>query len=227
MSVTDKDSDARSRLDGLLQGLVEKSEESLTEDGAKNAHELSAATSMPPPSTPTKRSSSGKTPRKRRKKDTTDYEYGPDGTRHQSFVLKLFDRSVDFAKFPEDASLYTLSRAWMKNKPHEPIHRFRDSEIQDGSTDQDETTDVSSQVHKLPQPIPIPSGLPHPGIPLPLPQPDDRLDMNQESEPNISDLKRAHIQRWKKVSKSWKEQSLVNQKRYLSSIVKIRKMFKH
>ena len=62
-------------------------------------------------------------------------------------MLKLFDRSVDFAKFPEDASLYTLSRAWMKNKPHEPIHRFRDSETQDGSTDQD--VRKSLQVHFL------------------------------------------------------------------------------
>lgn len=35
------------------------------------------------------------------------------------YIHKLFDRSVDFAKFNKDASLYSLARAWMKNKPDE------------------------------------------------------------------------------------------------------------
>lgn len=36
-----------------------------------------------------------------------------------SHIYKLFDRSVDFAKYNNDTSLYVLARAWMKNKPHE------------------------------------------------------------------------------------------------------------
>ena len=35
------------------------------------------------------------------------------------YIHKLFDRSVDFAKFNNDTSLYVLARAWMKNKPNE------------------------------------------------------------------------------------------------------------
>ena len=35
-----------------------------------------------------------------------------------SFVMKLFDRSVDFAQFNEDTPLYALARAWMQNKPY-------------------------------------------------------------------------------------------------------------
>ena len=31
----------------------------------------------------------------------------------------MYDRSVDFAKFNKDTSLYVLARAWMKNKPYE------------------------------------------------------------------------------------------------------------
>ena len=34
-----------------------------------------------------------------------------------SYVMKLFDRSVDFAQFGEDTQLYMLARAWMRNKP--------------------------------------------------------------------------------------------------------------
>ena len=32
--------------------------------------------------------------------------------------MKLFDRSVDLAQFAENASLYPVCRAWMKNQPH-------------------------------------------------------------------------------------------------------------
>ena len=32
--------------------------------------------------------------------------------------MKLFDRSVDLAQFPEGTSLYPVCRAWMRNEPH-------------------------------------------------------------------------------------------------------------
>lgn len=34
-----------------------------------------------------------------------------------SYIMKLFDRSVNLAKFEEDTPLYPLCRAWMKNQP--------------------------------------------------------------------------------------------------------------
>lgn len=34
-----------------------------------------------------------------------------------SFIMKLFDRSVDLAKFKEGSPLYPICRAWMMNKP--------------------------------------------------------------------------------------------------------------
>ena len=52
-------------------------------------------------------------PRRRRKKE------GPaDSAFHHTFVMKLFDRSVDLAQFQEGTSLYPVCRAWMKNQPH-------------------------------------------------------------------------------------------------------------
>ena len=34
-----------------------------------------------------------------------------------SYIMKLFDRSVNLAKFEEDTPLYSLCRAWMQNQP--------------------------------------------------------------------------------------------------------------
>lgn len=36
---------------------------------------------------------------------------------HQSFIMKLFDRSVDLAKYNENTALYPICRAWMLNQP--------------------------------------------------------------------------------------------------------------
>lgn len=33
--------------------------------------------------------------------------------------MKLFDRSVDLARFPEDTPLFPVCRAWIQNKPHD------------------------------------------------------------------------------------------------------------
>jgi hypothetical protein len=32
--------------------------------------------------------------------------------------MKLFDRSLDLAQFPENTPLYPVCRAWMRNQPH-------------------------------------------------------------------------------------------------------------
>merc|ERR1711953_1284690 len=36
---------------------------------------------------------------------------------HHTFVMKLFERSVDLAQFPDNTALYPVCRAWMKNDP--------------------------------------------------------------------------------------------------------------
>lgn len=36
---------------------------------------------------------------------------------HQSFIMKLFDRSLDLAKYPSKSALYPICRAWMLNQP--------------------------------------------------------------------------------------------------------------
>lgn len=37
-----------------------------------------------------------------------------------SYIMKLFDRSVNLARFNEETPLYPLCRAWMQNAPRQP-----------------------------------------------------------------------------------------------------------
>lgn len=56
----------------------------------------------------------GDSPRKRNKADSTPTPY------HHTYVMKLYDRSVDLARFEEDTPLYPICRAWMVNQPRNP-----------------------------------------------------------------------------------------------------------
>lgn len=38
-------------------------------------------------------------------------------TTPDTYVIKLFDRSVDLAQFSENTPLYPICRAWMRNSP--------------------------------------------------------------------------------------------------------------
>lgn len=42
---------------------------------------------------------------------------------HNTFVMKLFDRSVDLAQFKEDTPLYPICRAWMANQPRGVLNK--------------------------------------------------------------------------------------------------------
>lgn len=53
-------------------------------------------------------------PPKRAKKDPSP---PPQPTVQHSFIMKLFDRCVDLAKYNENTALYPICRAWMLNQP--------------------------------------------------------------------------------------------------------------
>jgi len=104
---------ARDRLSGALTSAVEGT------DILDGLPDLTAGLDSPlrrivnsgsPWNSPTK---SPRQVRRRRKK-----EQAHDTAFHHTFVMKLFDRSVDLAQFAENASLYPVCRAWMKNQPH-------------------------------------------------------------------------------------------------------------
>lgn len=226
---------ARVRLNVLLRDLIKKTEES-NEGEASSPAGSSTSFQMPPPSTPTKRSVSGKTPRKRRKKDV-GFEDGDSSNQNPSFVMKLFDRSVDFAQFNEDTPLYALARAWMQNKPYGTKSCDSQESSQDGdspSSSQDSAMSVTRSngesdpkyVYSFPDPIKSVGDV---KMNIGGPKEPYSLDINYDVDtaPSLNDLKRHHIERWKRVKTSWREKSFQRQARCAPSIKKIRELFEH
>lgn len=221
---------ARVRLDGLLKDLIKKTEES-NEGELSSSGGSSASFQMPPPSTPTKRSASGKTPRKRRKKDV-GYEDGDSTSQNPSFVMKLFDRSVDFAQFNEDTPLYSLARAWMQNKPYGTKSTdFQESGILDGDSLSSSQENINGEndpkyVYSFPDPLKTKerneTKISQPKGPCSI---DIHYDLS--TAPSLIDLKRNHIEKWKKVKSSWRDESIQRQARYAPSIKTIRELFEH
>ena len=62
-----------------------------------------------------RKSGSIKTPLRKRRRLNVDKHYKND---QNSYVLKLYDRSVDLAKFSPQIPLYPVCRAWIKNQPN-------------------------------------------------------------------------------------------------------------
>lgn len=85
---------ARGRLKGALQDIANITEDESEIDSSKPSR--------------------GRPP-KRVKKETTPPPQQPK-VQH-SFIMKLFDRCVDLAKYSEHTPLYPICRAWMMNQP--------------------------------------------------------------------------------------------------------------
>lgn len=89
---------ARSRLKGALQDIVEQS-------SSESSSDESVDSKMDP------------IPLRGRPKKPKLQEVMVPQPQQPSFIMKLFDRSVDLAKFKEGSPLYPICRAWMMNKP--------------------------------------------------------------------------------------------------------------
>lgn len=88
---------ARGRLKGALQDVINVTED---EDEVES-------------STPNR----GRPPKRSKKEISPAPPPQPAPPTHQSFIMKLFERSVDLAKYNENTSLYPICRAWMLNQP--------------------------------------------------------------------------------------------------------------
>ncbi|KAJ6646610.1 Protein lin-37 like [Pseudolycoriella hygida] len=59
----------------------------------------------------------GRPPLRPRKGDTSRQMSNQTVPLHQSYIMKLFDRSVDLARYNQNSPLYPICRAWMQNQP--------------------------------------------------------------------------------------------------------------
>ncbi|XP_070559279.1 protein lin-37 homolog [Ptychodera flava] len=229
--------EARSKLDGVLQTLVDKAEDSavVSEDESINiklSPEQSTSREIPGTSASPSKRGSGKNPRKRRKKDTSGNEpekSSIDTTRLQhTYVMKLFDRSVDLAQFDNGTQLYAICREWMLNQPN-TRRSARRSPTPDPSVCDDSDDEVRN-VYSLPPPRSMPDDYVDGRdirIPSPVPQPDEEFRMYDDPNqaPTASTLLSDHLKRWKKVRQKWKESSQANQERYAESYATLKNMY--
>ncbi|KAK9716931.1 LIN37 [Popillia japonica] len=148
---------------------------------------------------------------RRRKSDNTPTAF------HHTYVMKLFDRSVDLARFEEDTPLYPICRAWMANQPRNPqlIVKRRNSTPEPENSYWN-INNNNAEVTRLPPPSqPFVSRIPSP-TPEQRLQDKDAINLNyDESTPVAKDvLIRNHLQRWVNIKKKWIATAVKNESRY-------------
>ncbi|XP_073178921.1 protein lin-37 homolog isoform X2 [Lepidochelys kempii] len=152
-----------------------------------------------------------------------------------TYIIKLFDRSVDLAQFAESTPLYPICRAWMRNSPAVRERERSPSPPLPTLPEDEEGAEglngKSQDVYKLPPPC---AGLESAGgesvstrIPSPLPPEDGGLppDMTPDPRPSMSSLIYKNMERWKKIRQRWKEASHRNQLRYAESMKILKEMY--
>jgi len=163
--------------------------------------------------------------RRRRRKDDDKSDY------HHTFVMKLFDKSVDLAQFDQTNSLYPVCRAWMRNEPSNtgqaPRQRSPTPQPTDLS-DADEEDEERDDYYSLPPPDIPHNNTKSPRIPDSARTELQGVDIEVNSASNNTPsavLLSNHMVRWWEVRKSWKKTAFKNEKRYQKSLDIIQQMF--
>uniref|UniRef100_H2LPU6 Lin-37 DREAM MuvB core complex component n=1 Tax=Oryzias latipes TaxID=8090 RepID=H2LPU6_ORYLA len=210
-----EESGARSRLDAVLKGLVEKSE-----------HEKLVRLDLSPSSAGKRQST--RFPQHRRKKRKEMEEGIPETNQHKqnAYIIKLFDRSVDLAQFNTSTPLYPICRAWMKNNPS-----VRESVASPGSPPgmtEEEVTDMingkGQNVYRLPSPTLCQVSSSGEPVNLRIPLVEKPAVTKDIAKYLVKSLRSDHMERWKKIRQKWKECSSRNQLRYNESIKILKEM---
>ncbi|XP_069739257.1 protein lin-37 homolog, partial [Phaenicophaeus curvirostris] len=207
---------ARSRLDAVLQGLVERGgrEAAAEEEAAKAPGEAVNKEALP--SAPGKRPPP-RLPQQRRKK-RREAEEGPEPHRGNTYVIKLFDRSVELGQFAEGTPLYPVCRAWMRNCP-----TVRGGAPQPPPAAPPEVSGKGEDVFVLPPPAPqVP-----PRVPSPLGPEEGQPPPDQPPDPPPSprSLLGRNMERWRRVRQRWREAGQRQQQRYRPSLGLLRSIY--
>ncbi|XP_005107502.1 protein lin-37 homolog [Aplysia californica] len=214
---------ARIRLDATLQHLVDRKEDGQSQSEGEGSMPLPDSRISASP-----KKSASKPNRKRKRRDDSG-EYDGIGEQ-QTVIMKLFDRSVDLAQFPESSPLYPVCRAWIHNRPHDKsLGTLADrASSPDVKVKEEERSDSYSDVYELPLPIKSEDGCLYDlRVPEAVPQPDERLNIHADplSAPPAEHLLLNHMARWKEVRNRWHEASVMNEMQYASSIQVLKEMF--
>ena len=210
---------ARDLLSGALKEAIKKEDDDISDlESLPTPMKNLMASGLSPFSSPVKSA-------RKRKRKSLDKATGY----HHTFVMKLFDRSVDLAQFQPRASsdgsldssypLYPVARAWIRNEPSNlnqaPTHREPTPEPEI------ECPEEADSITRLPPPAPLAENvrtLRVPRLEAGLPSVLD-LELDQgEAGPPANVLLSNHLVKWWSVRKQWKQASADNEKRYQKSL---------
>jgi len=213
---------ARDLLSGALKEAIRKEDD---DDSYSEVDSISSPSKkfhgMSPFSSPTK------TIRRRKRKSQEK-----SNAFHHTFVMKLFDRSVDLAQFRGNTNypLYPVCRAWMRNEPSNTGQAPRErTPTPEPDSDSDHESE-SGDVYKLPAPTPVAASNADQSPRIPPCPPVQTgteldLDLDQTDAPPPALLLSNHLVRWWGVRKSWKQAAADNEVRYQKSLTILKDMF--
>ena len=216
---------ARDLLSGALKEAIKKEDDDISDlDSLPTPMKNLMASGLSPFTSPTKSA-------RKRKRKSLDKAAGY----HHTFVMKLFDRSVDLAQFrPQTSSdaardsavssypLYPVARAWIRNEPSN-LNQAPPAHPETSPEPDMECPEEADSVTRLPPPEPLADDVRslrvpearESGLPSVL---DLELDHGGDSGPPANVLLSNHLVKWWSVRKSWKQASAENEKRYQKSL---------
>lgn len=220
---------ARSKLDGVLQHLMERTDESQSSSDESTKTSPEIVVKEPSPVTSPTKKQTHRTQRKRRRKDDVTTK------NTNSYILKLYDRSVDLAPFSENTPLYPVCRAWIHNQPNSnSIHGHNQSSSSSVSQElhEDIKDDCKAKlISQLPPPLKhvktengevrdlrIPS-------PIPREQEEFIICSDDQGAPSKEFLMSKHMERWRAVRQKWKQAAIANEDRYRESGMILKAIF--
>ncbi|CAH2318297.1 lin-37 homolog isoform X1 [Pelobates cultripes] len=195
---------ARSRLDAVLQGLLDKSDidrEQIDDEVGKASGDLHCKDSSP--SAGGKRPSGRLSQHRRKKRKEEDGITEGSQPKANTFIIRLFDRSVDLAQFSEDTPLYPVCRAWLRNTP--TVRALEQPQTPPPAEEVEGVNGSTQNLYQLPPPLPCPvteDGEPiNLRIPSPLREDSEPLNLNMPPNltPSMSTLINQNMERWKKI----------------------------
>ncbi|XP_017752317.1 PREDICTED: protein lin-37 homolog [Eufriesea mexicana] len=214
---------ARDRLKGALRELLQHSDTGSSADSSEESSTQDYKHQMKKIDNMYRTKSMGfQQPRKVRRRRQVQM----DTAFHHTYVMKLFDRSVDLAQFQEDTPLYPICRAWMANQPRNPnlVPKIRSpspeivNEINISNNILDSNGEVRD-VYYLPPPLPCEEAIPRNRIPSPINRDKEELNLDYDGQTLKSreTLLREHRIHWNTVRKKWHQQAYKNEQRFTQS----------
>lgn len=225
-------STARTRLDATLQSLVDKKEDSF-EDTAESDDENDiplpisvqvVRSSGSPAVSPAKRPVRSK--KRKRKDESANTSVNSSTGPNSSYMMKLFDRSVDLAKFADTTPLYPIARAWINSQAHPDNTELFKEDVQ--SLEEEDPNNPF--VYSLPSPMKLKFEYGNDRdsrIPDLIPSDDLPLDINADPDlgPPPEELLLKHMDRWKRIRNSWCTAARYNEQKYSESMTVLKDMY--